>query len=592
MDLQIGLLLGIIAVALVFFSFEWLPIDVVALGVLLTLILTGLLPLDQAFDGFGSDTFILILGLLILTASLMRTGVIGVAGRLITRYTGEKPRRALAVITVASATLSAFMSNTAATAFFLPIVIGLAKRLRTSASKLLLPLAFSAILASSVTLIATSTNIVVSGLLTQYNLPPIGMFELAPVGIPIVIVGILYMLFIGQRLIPERVEAEELTEEFGLNPFLTEIMIEAGSPLVGKSLAESRLGSDLDLTVLRLDRSEENILAPGADLLLAAGDVLLVEGGREQILKIKQTAGVSIKADVKFSDPDLQAEDTQLVEVILLPRSPLLGRSLARLHFRERYQLQVLAINRLGETIRRKISQVVLKLGDVLLVQGQRANIAALESQGGFRVLGQVVASRPNSRRAPLAIGIFVGALILATLNILSLPVAMLLGAALAFITRCITPEEAYREVEWKVLIMIGSMLGLGAALENTGTAEYLAGVILGRFGEASPFWLLTGFFVLTVALTQPMSNQAAAVVVVPVAIQTALQLGLNPRTFAIMIAVAASTSYITPLEPSCLIVYGPGRYRFLDFIKVGSLLTLVIYAIAIVLVPMIWPYS
>jgi di/tricarboxylate transporter len=590
MDLQIGLLLGIIAVALVFFSFEWLPIDVVALGVLLALILTGLLPLDKAFDGFGSDTFILILGLLILTASLMRTGVVAVAGRLITRYTGDKPRRALAVITVASATLSAFMSNTASTAFFLPIVIGLARRLKTSASKLLLPLAFSAILASSVTLIATSTNIVVSGLLSQYDQPPIGMFELAPVGIPIVVAGILYMLFIGQRLIPERVEAGELTEEFGLNPYLTEIIIEPGSPLAGKTLAQSRLGSDLDLTVVRLDRVDESIMAPGADVLLMSGDVLLVEGVREEILKVKQTAGVSIKADVKFSDPDLEAEETELVEVILLPRSPLLGRTLARLHFRERYQLQVLAINRYGETIRRKISQVVLKLGDVLLVQGQRKNIAALESQGVVRVLGQVETTRPNSRRAPLAIGIFVGVLILATLNILPLSVAMLLGAALAFITRCITPEEAYREVEWKVLIMIGSMLGLGAAMEHTGTAGYLAGELLARFGDASPFWLLTGFFALTVALTQPMSNQAAAVVVVPVAIQTALQLGLNPRTFAIMIAVAASTSYITPLEPSCLIVYGPGRYRFLDFIKVGSLLTLVIYAIAIVLVPLIWP--
>jgi di/tricarboxylate transporter len=591
MDLQIGLLLGIIAVALVFFSFEWLPIDVVALGVLLALILTGLLPLDKAFDGFGSDTFILILGLLILTASLMRTGVVAVAGRLITRYTGDKPRRALAVITVASATLSAFMSNTASTAFFLPIVIGLARRLKTSASKLLLPLAFSAILASSVTLIATSTNIVVSGLLSQYDQPPIGMFELAPVGIPIVVAGILYMLFVGQRLIPERVEAGELTEEFGLNPYLTEIIIEPGSPLAGKTLAQSRLGSDLDLTVVRLDRVDENIMAPGADVLLMSGDVLLVEGVREEILKVKQTAGVSIKADVKFSDPDLEAKETELVEVILLPRSPLLGRTLARLHFRERYQLQVLAINRYGETIRRKISQVVLKLGDVLLVQGQRKNIAALESQGVVRVLGQVETTRPNSRRAPLAIGIFVGVLILATLNILPLSVAMLLGAALAFITRCITPEEAYREVEWKVLIMIGSMLGLGAAMEHTGTAGYLAGELLARFGDASPFWLLTGFFALTVALTQPMSNQAAAVVVVPVAIQTALQLGLNPRTFAIMIAVAASTSYITPLEPSCLIVYGPGRYRFLDFIKVGSLLTLVIYAIAIVLVPLIWPY-
>jgi di/tricarboxylate transporter len=338
-----------------------------------------------------------------------------------------------------------------------------------------------------------------------------------------------------------------------------------------------------------MERGRSATMAPKADLQLMADDELLVQGGRENILKIMNTAGLKLKAEVKLSEADLLTQDTGLFEVILLPRSPLIGRNLKRLQFREKYGLQVLAVNRLGETIHSKISQLILKMGDVLLIQGDPRQIAAMEGRL-FRVLGAVETNSTNTRMAPVAIAIFLGALAAATFNLMSLPVAMLLGALLVFLTRCITPEEAYREVEWKILILIGSMLALGVAMENSGTAQYLANLIVTNLGAADPIWMLAAFFALTVLLTQPMSNQAAAVVVVPVAIQTALLLGLNPRTFAVMIAVAASTSFITPLEPSCLIVYGPGRYKFIDFIKVGSLLTVIIFGIAIVLVPRIWP--
>jgi di/tricarboxylate transporter len=590
MDPQIITLLVILFSALILFSFEWVSIDIVALGVLLALILADLLPPDQAFAGFGSDTVILILGLLIMTAALVRTGVVEMTGRWILQYSGDSPNRALNVVTVAAASMSALMSNTASTAFFLPIVIGLARRAKVSASKLLMPLAFATILASSVTLIATSTNIVVSGLMTQSGMEPLGMFELAPAGVPIAVVGVVYMLVIGRRMIPDRSDPEELTDEFDLRPFLSEVVILPDSPLVGKTLAESGLGRDLDLTVLRMERGRNAILAPQADLQLEAHDELLVQGKQEDILKVMNTAGLKLKAEVKFSQADLQAQNTDLFEIILLPRSPLIGRNLKRLQFREKYGLQVLAINRLGETIHNKISQVILKMGDVLLIQGDPRQVSAMEGRL-FRVLGTVETNSANTRMAPVAIAIFLGVLAAATFNLMSLPVAMLLGALLVFLTRCITPEEAYREVEWKILILIGSMLALGVAMEHTGTAQFLASLIVSKLGAADPIWMLSAFFALTVLLTQPMSNQAAAVVVVPVAIQTALLLGLNPRTFAVMIAVAASTSFITPLEPSCLMVYGPGRYKFMDFIKVGSLLTVIIYGIAILLVPMIWPF-
>jgi len=590
MTIQIGLLLFIIGVALVLFSLERLPADVLALGILLTLILTGLLPSERAFAGFGSDAVVMIFGLLTLTAALVRTGVVDMAGRTIMRLTGDDPNRLLLVIMVTAATLSAFISNTATAALFVPITLSLARRMRISASKLLMPLAFSSILASSVTLVSSSTNIVISGLMTGYDMRPLGMFELTLVGIPIAAAGLVYMFAVGHRLIPERGNPDELTQAFGIRPYLAEIVILPDSPLIGKTLDESGLGRDMDLTVLRVARAKNRFLAPKAGLCLEENDELLVKGQHSEILKIRDVVGIGIKADVKLSDPRLQTEDMGLVEVILLPRSPLLGRTLESSRFRQSYGLQVLGINRRGKSIYRKLSQTALRIGDQLLIQGHRTNIATLDQDNVFHIIGAIDEQRPNLKRARIAIAIFAGVLGLAALNLLSLPVAVLVGILVAFVTRCITPAEAYREVEWKAVMVIGSMLALGSAMEYTGAAEFLATQIVSLTTQANPIWLLSAFFALTMLLTQPMSNQAAAVVVLPIAIQTALQLGLNPRTFAIMIATGASCSFITPLEPACLMVYGPGRYRFTDFVRVGSLLTLLIYVIVIVLVPLIWP--
>ncbi|MBN1580583.1 MAG: SLC13 family permease [Anaerolineae bacterium] len=590
MTVQIALLLLVIGIALVFFSLERLPADVVALGLLLVLILAGLLPPEQAFASFGSDTVILIFGLLVLTASLVQTGAVSMAGRTILRITGQSPYRLLAIISVAAAALSAVMSNTAATALFVPITLGLARQTNTNASKLLMPLAFASILASSVTLVSSSTNLVISGLMTYYGLEPLGMLELTLVGVPIAIVGLIYMLSVGYRLIPERGEDSESPEPFGLRPYLVEILVLPDSPLIGKTLLEAGLGRDMDLTVLRVLRDKNHYLAPKPALRLRENDELLVKGQHNEILKIKDVVGVDIKADVELSDPRLQTQDLYLVEAIVLARSPLIGQTLKSLYFRQRYGLQVLGINRRGKNIYRKLSQISFQIGDQLLIQGPRANIVVRDQDHTFQVLGSVSDDRPNLKRAPVAIATFVGVLVLATLNILPLPVAVLFGTLVAFVSRCISPQRAYREVEWKAIIVIGSMLAMGSAMEHTGTAAFLAAQIVAITGHMHPLWLLTAFFVLTLLLTQPMSNQAAAVVVIPVALQTAIQAGLNSRTFAIMIAVGASCSFITPLEPSCLMVYGPGRYKFTDFVQVGFPLTVLIYLVAIALVPLFWP--
>jgi len=587
MTLTITILIIIIIATLVLFSIETVPADVVALGIMLVLILTGILPAEAAFEGFGSDTAIMILGLLILTAALVRTGVVQIISRYILRSVGENSIQLYWVIMGTAGILSAFMSNTATSAFFTPMTIGLARKFKIHPSKLLMSLAFAAVLASSVTLVGTSTNIVVSGLMTQHGLEPLGMFELTPVGVPILIVGLLYMFFIGRHLIPVRDREEPgLTEE--ILSYCSEFKVTADSPWQGKTLSAIGVGKEYDLTILRILKSPGYRVEPRADTVLQTGDKVLVEGNRNDLVAIRKQKIVEFTGE--FDEDTAVARGLSLAEVIVLPGSPFVGRTLWGLNFRQRYGLQVLGINRKGETIHRRISRTRLQVGDQLLLQGNSNTIKGLGKNNNFRVVSGELDIMPETRRAPIALSIFLGVLILVSFNILSLPVAVMLGALIAFITRCITPAEAYRQVNWNAWLMIACMLALGRAMEISGLANLIADQIILWAGDTNPIFLLAAFFILSLILTQPMTNQAAAVVVIPVAIQTATRLGLNPRTFAVMIAVGASCSFITPLEPACLIVYGPGNYRFFDFVKVGSILTVLIFIIAILMVPWLWP--
>ena len=294
---------------------------------------------------------------------------------------------------------------------------------------------------------------------------------------------------------------------------------------------------------------------------------------------------------------DFKTEDLQLVEAMVLSGSRLRGRTIKEVRFRERYGLTILAINRKGVTIRSKLSRIPLRFGDVLLIQGSRERVQRVISEGTLMLLGDVSSLRPRSPKAKYAIAIFAIAIALGTFKIMPFAAAMVVGTLLMFLSRAITPEEAYAAVEWRIIVLIGSMIAFGVAMDKSGAASYIANNIVGMtstagFGDYLPYVVLGVFFILTVLLTQPMSNQAAALVLLPVAIETATRLNLNPRSFAMMIAVAASCSYLTPLEPSCVLVYGPGRYKFLDFLKVGALLTLVIFVVAMALVPLVWPLA
>jgi di/tricarboxylate transporter len=589
---QIAIVLALLFVALVLFSTERIPIEVVSILLVMALVLTNTLTAGEAFAGFGNDIVITIAGLFILTGGLAKTGVIDLVGRRLHRTAGDSEFRIVALIMFAAAFCAAVMKNTTTTAMFLPVVLGIAARRNMSPSRLLMPLAFGAILGGTCTLIGTSTNLAVSGALPRYGIQPFTMFELTRVGVVIVGVGMLYMLFVGRGLLPRRKSNESLTEQYHVRQYMTEVIVLDDSPLIDKSLAEARIGDELDLTVLGILRGQEHRIAPNPAEQIKADDLLLVQGRVEDILKVKAEAGIEIKPDFELSDSFLESTDTELFEAMVPRGSDFIGRTLKRLDIRKRYGVVVLAIDRHGVDLLSKISRVRLRFGDVLLIQGNREQVERLAADGQILLLEEISEkrARPEKRKwAYLAFGVF---LFFSLTHLVPLPIAVLIGVMILLASQALRMSEVYEIIDWRLIILIACMISFGVAMEKTGADQYLADFIVRGTGQYGPTAVLAGFFLMTVALTQPMSNQAAALVMLPIAVKTAVALGLNPRTFAVTVTYAASCSFLTPLEPACVLVYTPGHYRFLDFVKVGSILTVAVFAIVVWLVPVFWPFS
>src|SRR5215217_1771785 len=390
MTVPIAIVLALLVVALVLFGTERIPIEIVSILLVMALVLTNTLTAGEAFAGFGNDIVITIAGLFILTGGLSKTGVIDEVGRRLHRSAGDSEFRITALIMFAAALCAAVMKNTTTTAMFLPVVLGIATRRNISPSKLMMPLAFGAILGGTCTLIGTSTNLAVSGAIQRYGLQPFSMFELTRVGVAIVAVGLLYMLLLGLRLLPRRGGADSLTEQYHIREYMSEVLVLPGSPLVGKTLAEANLSDELDLTVVGILRGKQGRIAPSSREKIEAEDLLLVQGRIEDILRVKNETGIEIKADFKLSDNVLESGDVELFEAMVLRGSDFIQRTLKGLKFRQRFQLTVLAVNRHGVALLSKISTLPLKFGDVLLVQGKREHIEQLVADGHLLLLEDV----------------------------------------------------------------------------------------------------------------------------------------------------------------------------------------------------------
>src|SRR5919112_5171789 len=548
MTQPVATVLVLLLVALVLFGTEKIPIDIVTILLVMGLVLTGTLDVSEAFAGFGNDIVITIAGLFVLTGGLVKTGVVDLVGRRLHRIAGGNEFKLTTLIMFTAAGCASVMKNTTTTAMFVPVVLGIAQRARVQPSKLLMPLAFGAILGGTCTLIGTSTNLAVSGALaklgrggelaSQYGvspgaLAPFSMFELTPVGIAIVAVGMLYMLAVGLRLLPARGLGEEsLLDQYQMREYISEVIVLEDSPLVGHTLAEGNLSEMLDLTVIGILRGKQGRLPPRAEEVLQSGDLLLVQGRMEDILRVKEEAGIEIRPDFELSANDIKRGGGDLYEVMVLRGSDLNGRTLRTLNFRDRYDLTVLAINRHGMALLTKLSTVTLRFGDVLLVQGEKECVERLTAEGNLLLMEGDLGLRERAGKRYWAVGAFLLFLVCSITHPFGMPlsVAVLLGVLVLLASRSVLVQEMYGLIDWRLIVLIAGMISFGTAMEKTHADQYLADIIVNNFSSYGALAVLAGFFAMTVALTQPMSNQAAALVVLPIALKTALALGLNPR--------------------------------------------------------------
>jgi len=598
--MAIAIVLGIVLVALVLFTIDVVPIEVSSLTVVCLLALTGVLTPAQAFEGFSNDTVIFIFTLLAMTQGLASTGVVHLIGQRLSFFARFGHQTFVLAMMAVVAAFSSIVSNTVTTAAFLPVAIGAAHRARVPKSKVLLPLAYASMLGGMVLLYGTSTNLVVSAAMVRFGQKPIGVAELAPVGLPVAAVGMLIVVLLGPLVLPARVGKGGVSD-WALRDYLTEAMLPPDSRYQGKELAEITEG--LGLRVIGLLREGQAIPAvPGYRLV--GDETLIIEGNREEILRVKDLKGIEIRPDMRLADGEARPRDMLLVEATVPPGSPLVGRSLKETLFLERYGLVALALHRkpaiqrltklqlLGRLFGgQSLSTLPLSVGDVLLLRGPRARVQELSDGTNLLILQDVEYQPPRYGKSLLAVVLFLGALGVGTARLVPLPVAGLAGMLAMIATGCVDARRAFR-VDWRVVLLIGSMLSLGVAMEVSGAGRFLGGLAaeLGDFG--GPRMVLLTMMVLTILLSAPMSNQAAALVVLPVSLSAAAQLGVDPRPFAIGVTLAASCSFITPLEPSCVLVYGPGHYRFTDFFRLGTPLTIALLVILVLMVPIIWPFQ
>lgn len=592
MTTDIAITLGIILMAVLLFATEKLRVDLVALLVLIAVSVTGLVSKDEVFNGFANAAVITIWAVYIVSGGLFRTGVADRIGSLILRLSGASEVRLIMVIMVVCGVMSAFMNNVGAVAVLMPAVIGISKQTRVPVSKLLIPLAFSSLLGGKMTLIGTPANILAQGILVARGLPAFGFFEITPIGAIVLVTGIIYMVLIGRRLLPVRYTADEPDTLAQLRAYISEVQVSPESGLVGKNLYESNLGADYDLNVLSIIREGSMISQFHRDLVIHENDNLIIEGSVENLLIAQQSLSLNVDTGEHISLDDLGNSGSYIFEATLAPRSTLIDRSLKEVNFRDRFGFSLLAIWRDGEVITERLKELKFKFGDALLLKGPPGKVRSLQEGNDFLVLEPVEIKHHRFDKAPLAAGIMIGIIGLAMFTNLGIATAMVIGSVLMVLTGCLTMDEAYQSIDWRTVFLVGGMLSLGIAMENTGTANYLANQLLGLLGDFGPLGLLAGIYLLSALITQPMSNAAAIVLMVPIAIDTALGLGVNHLTFTMAVVIGAATSFLTPVgHKANVLVFGPGGYRFFDYTRVGILLTIALFIVSMIFLPIFFPF-
>ena len=591
------ILLGvIIIIALVLFVTEFFPIDVTALVVLGLLLIFGLVTPDESLSGFSNPAVITIGCLFIMSYALQKSHVLEYVIININKIIDKSQTLGMATYLFCIGIASAVVNNTAIVAIFMPVTIRLADKYNISPSKVLIPLSYAAILGGTLTLVGTSTNLIVNSILVDSSGISLGMLEFAKFGIIKFVVGLIYIFTIGHRLLPSRVAKSSSITDYSLDGYLTEFKINEDSPLCGKTLLDRKINENYDVIVLDVLRGGEIITSNLRSLILKQGDVLFVKGSFDNFQRLKEIENLALLTDEKLTQKELEQEDHILAECLITDNSELIGQTLQEANFRRSFGSFVLAIRREGEVIRRKLAQFILKPFDTLLVYGPQDRINQLASREGFIVLGKVNASLDSHPLWWLSIFTILFAVVMAIFKIIPIVVGVILGVIALLLARVITPNEAYSSIHWQVIIVIAAFLPMGAAMKKTGLDEIIGnsiGNIVNLFPvDLIPYFLLAIIYLITMVLTEIASNVATAIIMTPIALTLATQFGFDPRPFIFAVCYAASASFITPIGyQTNLMVFGPGGYRYSDYIKVGLPLGIILWIISVMVIPMIWPF-
>lgn len=586
--MEIAITLGLLLFAIVLFITEKLSVDVVTLILLVALISTGVLSPSEAFSSFGNEFLIILASIFIVTKAIEESGVLDQLSARISQTAPARITGLMVWVFPFTSFLSAFMNNTTVTALLIPPVMSLSKKSNIPASKILMSLAFASIVGGTCTLIGTSTNVAVGAYLSKNNIITLGMFDFTLIGLILAAITFVYMMTIGRWLMPERKE-QDLSEYYNVREYMSEIKIKEDSPLIGQYATESDLNK-LGFTVISVIRNKRKLYYL-EERVFAKDDIVLVNGNIKDLLTVREKNGIDIVADT-LQDDSAETRGQKLFEVVIPANSKLKGSSVKSVGFRQRYGMVVVAISRSGETITQKIGAVTLQVGDLLVVQASPDNFKDFHDNHNLIVLDEHTQNPHRLRKGYITIGLFILAVILSSFELVPLSVAFLVVAILTVVLKIVDADKVYESIDWRLLILIGGMSAFGIAMVNSGADTFLASFIVDVCQPLGPRGVLIGFMLLTVLLTQPMSNAAAALVVLPIALQSANLFNVNPVTFAMAIMLSASVSLATPFEPSCIMVYGPGKYKFFDFVKVGGPLTLILMIVIYFGVQIYWPLA
>lgn len=589
--LQIVIVVTLIVIVFCGMVKEIIAPEILAMSAVAALLLLGILKTRDVLAVFSNTAPITVGCLFILSAALERTGVIDAMGQAMAQVPWRSPWQALMVMMIGCLVISAFINNTPIVVIMTPVIIMLSHALNASASKFLIPLSYATILGGTCSLIGTSTNIIVDGVAQAKGLPPFSMFEISPAGIVYGIVGILYMALIGWRLLPDRQTLSGTLIDLSARKFLTEVVVPHGSPMIGKGLAEAGLSDKRGHKVIDVIRDDGPLDPDHGAPTLVAGDRIVLRMSIAEFMEVRDSGELIVEKGAPPALEPIASRDVRMMEGIVGPHSTFAGQAVVDLNLRRLYDSYILAIHRQNENLHGNFDQVRLQFGDTLLLEGPPSGLKRLFERGDLINLTEVTARPFRRNKAWLAIIAVLVVIILSAFDALPIAAIAFVAATAVVALGCLDAEEAYRAIHWPILMLIFGMLALGSAMETTGAGAMIVTFIVGLIGGLGPVAVLSIVYALTSLLTEFMSNNATAILITPIAIGLAHELGVDPRPFVVAVMFAASASFATPIGyQTNTFVYGAGGYRFIDFVKVGAPLNLILWAVATVILPIFWP--